>query len=333
MEDRKGDHIRLALQSQIVKAEIDGRFDYEPMLGSGQTGDWEPFTFLGKRLNYPLWISSMTGGAPEALTINQNLAKAAHKYGLGMGLGSCRILLENKKYLPDFDVRDILGDHLPLYANIGIAQLEKMQKNGEEDKLTGLVELLRADGLIIHVNPAQEFMQKEGDTLEVPPIESIQRFLEVFHRKLIIKEVGQGMGPRSINAILSLPVEAFETAAFGGTNFAQLEMNRRNPQQESAFKPLVHIGHPATEMLAHINARAESQEPIACKQIIFSGGIQNFLDGYYLLAASKLPAVYGQASGFLKHARVSFEALDHYIGEQIQGLHFAKAWLKLKTTR
>lgn len=333
MEDRKGDHIRMALQSQIVMTEIDGRFDYEPMLGCRQSGDWEPFMFSGKKLNFPLWISSMTGGAPEALSINQNLARAAHKYGLGMGLGSCRILLDNKKYLPDFDVRDILGDHLPLYANIGIAQLEKMQKKGEEEKLSSLVELLRADGLIIHVNPAQEFMQKEGDILEIPPLESIQQFLEVFPGRLIVKEVGQGMGPRSINALLDLPLEAFETASFGGTNFAQLEMKRSHPEQESSFKPLVSIGHPATEMLEMINKRTDESRPVACKHIIFSGGIQHFLDGYYLISASKLPALYGQASGLLRHARISYEALDTYIDQQIQGLHFAKAWLRLKSAR
>lgn len=331
MEDRKGDHIRLALNSQTGLDELDSRFDYEPLLGSSSTGAWPPFNFLGKEIKLPMWISSMTGGAPEAMKINQNLAKAANKYGLGMGLGSCRILLDDKKYLPDFDVRDLIGDHLPLFANIGIAQIEKMQARGDSERIAELVHLLRADGLIIHVNPAQEFLQEEGDRLEVPPIETIIRFLEEVPLKTIVKEVGQGMGPQSLRLLLLLPIEAIETASFGGTNFARLELKRRTNEKISLLEPLAHIGHTAAEMLNILNDLVDSGLEIKCKQIIYSGGVKNFLDGYYLISGSKLPAVYGMASGFLHHARISSESLDQFIDEQVQGLTFAKAWLKPKS--
>jgi isopentenyl-diphosphate delta-isomerase len=294
-------------------------------------GAWLPFIFLGKEIKLPMWISSMTGGAPEAMKINQNLARAANAHGLGMGLGSCRILLDNKKYLPDFDVRDIIGDHLPLFANIGIAQIEKMQARGDSERLVELVQLLRADGLIIHVNPAQEFLQEEGDRLEVPPIETIIRFLEEVPLKTIVKEVGQGMGPQSLRQLLQLPIEAIETASFGGTNFARLELKRKNNEQGALLEPLAHIGHTAPEMLETLNELTDSETDIKCKHIIFSGGIKNFLDGYDLISRSKLPAVFGQASGFLHHARDSYESLDQYITQQVQGLAFAKAWLKPKS--
>ena len=51
------------------------------------------------------------------------------------------------------------------------------------------------------------------------------------------------------------------------------------------------------------------------------------MDGYYLISKSKLPAIYGQASGFLRYARESYEALEKYIEEQLLGLRFSKAWL------
>ena len=71
----------------------------------------------------------MTGGTALAKTINTNLARACNEFGMGMGLGSCRMLLENEAHFADFDMRDIIGDDLPFYANIGIAQLEQMLEN------------------------------------------------------------------------------------------------------------------------------------------------------------------------------------------------------------
>ena len=330
MEDRKGDHIRHALQSQIFQDELDTRFDYEPMLGSEADSEWEPFQFLGRQLKVPMWVSSMTGGAPEAHHINHNLAKACKKFGMGMGLGSCRILLDNKRHLSDFDVREIIGDDLPLWANIGIAQLEKMMKKGEYDPLIEVVNILKADGLIIHVNPSQESLQEEGDFLHYRPLDTVKDFLSKTEIKIIVKEVGQGMGPRSLKELIKLPIEAIETASFGGTNFARLELIRRASENVSHLEPIAHIGHTAEAMVDIINELVENEKDIKCKQLIISGGIRTHLDGYYLISKSKLPAIYGQASGFLRHARESYESLEKYIEEQILGLRFSKAWLHPK---
>ena len=67
-----------------------------------------------------------------------------------------------------------------------------------------------------------------------------------------------------------------------------------------------------------------------CKQVIISGGIKNFLDGYYLINKLALPCIYGQASAFLKEARGSYEELYAYIDAQIQGLELANAFLRVK---
>src|ERR671927_107649 len=49
--------------------------------------------FLGVRLNAPILIGAMTGGAELSGVINRNLAAAAEKLGIGMMLGSQRIML------------------------------------------------------------------------------------------------------------------------------------------------------------------------------------------------------------------------------------------------
>ena len=330
MEARKNDHIELAFSSQAAGAEIDRRFDYEPMTGSHRQGEIQPFTFLGKTLKVPIWVSSMTGGTALARTINTNLARACREFGMGLGLGSCRILLANDLYLPDFDMRPVIGDELPLYANIGIVQLEDMLLDGSWPRLVGLVERLRADGLIIHVNPVQEWLQMEGDVLKSPPFETIAEFLELSRLRLIVKEVGQGMGPVSIAKVMSLPIEAFELAAFGVTNFAKVELARSTAWQRELYGPLAMIGNTASDMIETINCLASENNGGGCRQIIISGGIRNFLDGYYHISRSRLPAVFGQASSFLAVARGEYEDLRMYIAGQISGLKFARAFLKIK---
>jgi isopentenyl-diphosphate delta-isomerase len=330
MEQRKQDHIELAFSSQVAAARSDTRFTYEPMLGSHTQGEITPMSFLGKTLKVPMWVSSMTGGTSLARTINTNLARACNEFGMGMGLGSCRILLEKPEHLDDFDMRGIIGDSLPLYANIGIVQLEEMIADRSYGRLTDLVGRLRADGLIIHVNPVQEWLQAEGDVLKRPPIETIEAFLALVKMKIIVKEVGQGMGPESLVRLMNLPVEAVEFAAFGGTNFARVELARNTPQKQELYGPLALVGHTAGEMLDIINALVQSGKPPACRQIIISGGIHSFLDGYYHISKSLLPSVFGQASGFLRFARGDYQDLRHYVAGQVNGLKFARAFLKIR---
>ncbi len=320
----------MAFQSQVDIVRQDKRFSYEPFLSAHPKLQINEFTFLGKKIRHPLWISSMTGGTNHARKINMNLAKACNDFGFGMGLGSCRILLEDKSFLPDFDMRSVISNDLPFYANLGIAQIEYLLKNSHIDKITELIKILKADGLIIHVNPFQEWFQPEGDKLEHPPIDTIKRFLDACNYPLIVKEVGQGFGPGSIRELLRLPLAALEFGAFGGTNFAQLELSRNTSQQHELFKPFVNIGHSADEMVDYCNRALDQIKEINCKSIIVSGGIKSYLDGYYLLNKIKLPAVYGQASQFLKYALEDYEKLYNFIKDQVEGYRLAQSFLRIR---
>jgi isopentenyl-diphosphate Delta-isomerase len=327
---RKQDHIELAFKSQVSPEQIDGRFYYEPMLVAHPKKDKISFPFLGKQLHAPIWVSSMTGGTQLARTINYNLARACHEFGMGMGLGSCRQLLYSDTYFEDFNVRKTIGNQ-PLYANLGIAQVEKMIFEGEIDKIERLVQRLEADGLIIHVNPFQEWLQPEGDHIGRPPIETISEFLQLTDLKIIVKEVGQGMGLHSLKALLQLPIEAIDFAASGGTNFALLELLRSDEMKQQTFQNLATVGHNAEEMVSFTNLLVnELGDKVKCKQIIISGGIKSFLDGYYYMSKLQLPSIYGQASALLKYAKESYEALHQYLEMQLQGLALAQNFLKIK---
>jgi isopentenyl-diphosphate delta-isomerase len=332
-ESRKSDHIEMAFNSQVKSGALDRRFYYEPMLsGHPVTGSLPPLPFLGKTLRVPVWVSSMTGGTALASTINHNLARACAEFGMGMGLGSCRQLLYSNEFLDDFNVRPVIGADLPLFANLGVAQIEQLIETQETGRIADLVEKLGADGLFIHVNPLQEAMQPEGDHFARPPIEVIQQVLELFDFPVIVKEVGQGFGPASLRALLELPLAAIEFAAGGGTNFAKLELLRSDAVKQEIFGKIAAVGHSAEEMLLWVNEIISELgiHEIKTRHLIISGGVNDFLDGYYLTQKSTLPAVYGQASSFLKYARGDYDALQRYVRAQVNGLALAHAFLRVK---
>ncbi len=328
---RKKDHIDLAFRSQILKGQLDDRFNYEPMLAGFPNSALQPVNFAGKEMKAPIWISSMTGGTELAGKINKNLAQACAEYGLGMGLGSCRIILEDDTYFEDFNLRPIIGRDNPFYANLGIAQVEQLLAKGEGDKIASLVYKLKADGLFIHVNPLQEWLQPEGDIIKRSPLDTVQQFLEDYNIPVIVKEVGQGMGPASLKALLQMPLAAIDFAAHGGTNFSKVELLRSEPEKQELYESVANLGHGAEEMVNLVNSLVhELGDKVQCKQLLISGGVKDFLDGYYLTSKSSLPAIYGQGSAFLKRAQISYEAVQAYVEMQIRGLQLAQAYLTVK---
>lgn len=327
-EERKKDHIKLAFDSQVSDQRNFGMV-YEPMLAGMDDEIDLSIDLAGKRLKAPLWISSMTGGTASAASINKNLAIAAGKTGIGLGLGSCRPLLESDDRLGDFAIRKHIGD-APLYANLGIAQVECLLEEGKASEISALVEKLEADGLILHVNPLQEYMQPEGDRIRKAPLETLKRLLDVFDKPLIIKEVGQGMGPRSLYELCKLPLAAIEFAAFGGTNFTKLEQTRHKTPESGTKNELsafAHMGHTASEMVDWLN-QIMDKETTLCSRFIISGGVPSMAEGHALRSRLKAPSLIGMAQAYLKRALIDADAVEQFINEQIEALTLASLYLK-----
>lgn len=323
LADRKGDHIELAQKSRTDAGDIDVRFNYEPLFFSHPSVDanWKT-NFLGFNFDYPLWVSSMTGGTEHAKKINENLAKLCGEFKLGMGLGSCRSLLSDLSRIDEFAVKKFMPGQ-PLFANIGIAQVEELVASNSVSVIHEMVKTIEADGLIIHINPLQEWFQPEGDRFKVSPFETLNRFLENVTYKVIVKEVGQGMGPKSLKALLEMPIAGIELAAFGGTNFTLLESFRGT--SHATRGPFIHVGHTCFEMIDILNAL-----PTRNKEIIISGGIKSMLDGFELKTKLKTNSVIGMASAFLNPALHDYETLRNYFLRQRESLMTAKGLLELK---
>ena len=329
MTDRKLDHIKLAFESRVQQRNM--KLYYEPMLSAHPNSNTDlSLNFLGKHFKAPLWISSMTGGTAKAKIINTHLAKVANKFGLGMGLGSCRPLLEGSERLADFDLRDLIGD-CPFYANLGVAQLEQLISSKELKKVSTMLKSLEVDGLIIHVNPLQEWVQPEGDRLQVAPIETIKHVVNELETNIIVKEVGQGFGPNSLISLMNLPIQAIDFAAHGGTNFTALELARHNALssgKREALRHLSSIGHSAEEMIEWVNSGLSHQN-VRCKEFIISGGITHVLDGHALRDKLRASSIIGMGSAFLQFAEDE-GMLEDFVQTQIELLKLAKCYMKGK---
>jgi isopentenyl-diphosphate delta-isomerase len=140
------------------------------------------------------------------------------------------------------------------------------------------------------------------------------------------------MGPDSLSQLMSLPVAAIELAAHGGTNFATLELLREKDElKQQYFASLGSVGHSAEEMISYLNhLEGGMGANLRCRQVIFSGGVKDFLDGFYLMKKLNLPAIYGQASGFLKHAQHGYEQLQAFARIQTAGLKLAYSYLRVR---
>ncbi len=322
ISNRKVDHLTMAGESQTHSQLRDERFFYEPLLSAHPTKINKSFSFGLWNFDFPLWVSSMTGGADHARTINSRLAAAAEEFSLGMGLGSLRPLLDNRQARADFDVKHLMPSR-PLFGNLGIAQLEELLEQQEKQKILDLIGELKLDGLIIHVNPLQEWFQPQGDRFKHPPLETIERFLENTTLPVIVKEVGHGMGPRSLEALMRLKLLAIEFGAFGGTNFSLLETKRG-----SSANGFVYVGHTASEMVGFVRDIQKTHPHLPTKHFIISGGIKDVLTGFSL--TQKLPqSLMGMANSVLEPARSGERELSNYLKDLKEQYALAEAFLQV----
>jgi isopentenyl-diphosphate Delta-isomerase len=222
-------------------------------------------TFLGAQLRAPVLVGAMTGGAELSRTINRNLAEAAQKLGIGMMLGSQRIMLDDDAAAASFEVRELAPDVL-LIGNIGLAQLS----DALVPKLAAALGRIGADALAVHTNPLQEAMQDNGDTDFSGSLERLRRLAEDLPHPVLVKEVGHGIGAAAAERLRGLPIAAVDVAGAGGTSWARVEQVVR--YGEVRYPAVAEWGVPTAQALAEVRAALPGMPVVA------SGGIRTGMD-------------------------------------------------------
>jgi len=105
-ENRKDEHVRISIEKNVSAEhnywdDIVLIHDALPEINKDEIN--LSTNLFGKKLGAPIIIASMTGGYNKAKKINENLAIAAEKYQVGMGVGSQRAALEKTVDMIDAD--------------------------------------------------------------------------------------------------------------------------------------------------------------------------------------------------------------------------------------
>lgn len=228
--------------------------------------------FMDRRFSAPLIIDSMTGGTPEARKINERLGKLAQEYDIPMGLGSQRAGLKSEELASTYSVARKNAPHAFLIANIGGAQLSKGLTVSEVEKI---VEMIRADALVIHLNPLQELIQPEGEPRYSGVLEQIAKLVMHLNLPVMVKEVGAGISREVASRLEMAGVSAINIAGSGGTSWAGVEKIRADAARN---RIKIHLGELFWDWgiptaISLIEAKRAVKTPI-----IASGGLRNGLE-------------------------------------------------------
>ena len=273
---RKIDHIQLGM-TESIESNIDPGFKDVKLIHVSlpeiDLAEVDVSTsFINHRLQAPLIIESMTGGTPQAMKINCNLAEAAEDMGVAIGVGSQRAALEDEKMIETYSIVRDKAPSVPVLANLGASQLlgEEAEEHAKE-----AVRMLNADALLIHLNTLQEAIQPEGQTSFRGVTRIISKIIHKINVPVILKETGAGISHEVAKRLKSAGVSIIDIAGLGGTSWAAVEYYRasrvRKEQKAKLGKTFWDWGIPTVISLVEVSS-------IPGIDVIASGGIRTGLD-------------------------------------------------------
>jgi isopentenyl-diphosphate delta-isomerase len=274
IKQRKKEGIEIPLQRNVQAKTASTYLEYVKLVHNALPElDYDEIdtstTFLKKRFRAPIIIDSMTGGTDEANIINSRLGELAEKYGFGMGVGSQRAGLKSEELASTYSIARKNAPNAFLIANIGGAQLAK---GLEIDEAKRIVDMIRANALVVHLNPLQELVQPEGEPRYRGVLAKISELVQAIDVPVIVKEVGAGISKEVAIKLEIAKVSAINIAGAGGTSWAGVEKLRADSVKDELKKHLGEVfwdwGIPTAASL--IEVRRAIKLPI-----IASGGLRN----------------------------------------------------------
>lgn len=270
---RKKDHVDLTVTGETQYTQSAG-FDHYRFIHNAlpeiNLADVSTETqFLGRNFALPLFISSMTGGYADAGPVNAIIAEFCEHKNLPFGVGSQRAMLEDDAFTSTFKVAREKAPNAFICSNIGGVQLIG---GLSVSKLNILVDAIRADAIIVHLNPLQELMQPEGDRSFKGVLDGIEQLIKDTNLPVIVKETGAGISDYTARRLLNVGVSVIDVAGTGGTSWAKVENTRSsNPASHHDFDEW---GIPTTECIKQLSQLEWGRS----FEIIASGGIRTAFD-------------------------------------------------------
>ena len=326
MTTRKRRHIDVCLDDRVaysgVTTGLEGyRLPYNALTQTSLRHIDLSTQFLGASLRAPILIGAMTGGAELSGTINRNLAAAAQRLGVGMMLGSQRIMLDSalgEQAAASFTVRDVAPDVL-LFGNIGLSQLT----TAAVSDISNALKRVEADVLAVHTNPLQEAVQRDGDNDFAGSMDRLRDVAGALEYPVLLKEVGHGIGASAVAELMGPsgepPVAAIDVAGAGGTSWSRVEQLVR--YGELRYPDLADWGIPTARAIVEV------REALPTIPLVASGGIRTGMDAAKALAlgADVVAVARPLLSAAIESSDAVIDWLQRFIDELRICLHGAGA--------
>jgi isopentenyl-diphosphate delta-isomerase len=225
---RKSDHIRIALNQNVQARQATTGFEdvhlvHKTLPEIDKKRVDLSTTVFDHKFAAPIIVGAITGGTQEALKINAAIAETVEDLGLGMGVGSQRAAIENRKLEKTFTIVRKKAPTAFLIANIGGVQLVNGYGLKEVRKA---IEMIEADAVAIHLNALQEAVQPEGQTNFKGILERISEITSEIDKPVIAKETGAGIAAEEARKLHDAGVKGIDIGGAGGTSFAAVEYHR-----------------------------------------------------------------------------------------------------------
>ena len=303
-ENRKDEHVRISLAEDVSAHHNyweDVKLIHNALPEINKEAIDLTTILFDKKLGAPLIISAMTGGYQEAKKINENLAIAAEKYQIGMGVGSQRAAIEN----PDLeDTYSIIKDYdIPLRcANIGASQIVLWGPNKTLENAKKMIDMIDAHVFMVCLNFLHEVAQPEGQTNAKGCYDAIKKLAEDLDTPVVVKESGAGISYDVAERLFKTKISGIDVGGLSGTSFSAIEHYRAklidDELHAKGAKTFWNWGIPTPTSILEVGEATDWKLPI-----IATGGIRSGLDVAKAIALGANCA--GIASVLLEPATIS----------------------------
>ena len=225
ISNRKADHIQLCIDGDVgfkTKTTLFNEVDFvHNALPELHVNDIDlQSSFAGHSLKAPIFIAAMTGGVDRAETINRDLASVAEELGIGFAFGSQRPLLTHG-ITAGYTVRDV-APTIPLLGNLGLVQAVQATTSDIEQ----LIQTSGISALCIHLNPAMEVVQPEGDEDFRGGLQCLKRLVDELSVPVVVKETGCGLSSHVGAVCKEIGIHSVDISGAGGTSWVAVETHR-----------------------------------------------------------------------------------------------------------
>jgi isopentenyl-diphosphate Delta-isomerase len=225
-------------------------------------------SWFGKTLKAPILMTGMTGGTERAGQVNRDLAQVAEEFGVAFGVGSQRAMSERPELTSTFAVRNVAPNTVVI-GNLGLVQATRMTV----DQIRRLSDAIGADALALHLNPAQELNQPEGDRDFERGYLTVKALAKAYGDRLLVKETGCGISPEVARRLVECGVSNIDVSGLGGTSWVRVEQLRSSGIGREVGSQFATWGIPTAAAIASVR-KAVGPEI----KLVASGGMRTGLD-------------------------------------------------------